>query len=224
MDIRIVIANSNPVHQRVEQYCKTKFNSTTIHNRDELTIEILEQIQPNFVFFLHWSYLVPKVIHEKFNCIVFHMTNLPFGRGGSPLQNLIERGYVETMVSALVVEKGIDTGPVLLKRQLSLLGTAEEIFLRAGEIMEGMIGEIIINNPDPIPQKGDPIIFKRRTPSQSSIQSLSELKTVYDFIRMLDAEGYPKAFIETEFFKFEFSRASLKSTGIVADVKITKKN
>ncbi len=224
MDIRIVIANSNPVHQRVEQYCKTKFNSTTIHNRDELTIEILEQIQPNFVFFLHWSYLVPKVIHEKFNCIVFHMTNLPFGRGGSPLQNLIERGYVETMVSALVVEKGIDTGPVLLKRQLSLLGTAEEIFLRAGEIMEGMIGEIITNNPDPIPQKGDPIIFKRRTPSQSSIQSLTELKTVYDFIRMLDGEGYPKAFIETEFFKFEFSRASLKSTGIVADVKITKKN
>ena len=41
---------------------------------------------------------------------------------------------------------------------------------------------------------------------------------------MLDAEGYPPAFLETEKFKFEFKRASLKFNKIIADVIITKKS
>ena len=221
--MRIIIANSNPVYHQVEQDIINFHEAILINKRDDLNIQKLQDWNPSFIFFLHWSELIPQDIFLNFKCIVFHMTDLPFGRGGSPLQNLIERGYDQTMISALIVEKGIDTGPILLKNHLSLLGTAEEIFLRAGEVMKKMIGEIIAVNPDPIPQKGNPMIFKRRTSGQSSIQSLSELNMVYDFIRMLDADGYPKAFIETEFFKFEFSRASLKSTGIIADVKITKK-
>jgi methionyl-tRNA formyltransferase len=221
--MRIIIANSNPVYHQVEQDIINAHEAILISGRSDLKIEKLQEWSPDFIFFLHWSEIIPQEIFLNFKCIVFHMTDLPFGRGGSPLQNLIERGYDETMISALIVEKGIDTGPILLKKHLSLQGTAEEIFLRAGEIMKEMIAEIIVNNPDPVPQKGSPTIFKRRTPEQSNLQLLSELKTVYDFIRMLDAEGYPKAFLETEHFRFEFSRASLKSTGILADVKIIKK-
>jgi methionyl-tRNA formyltransferase len=41
---------------------------------------------------------------------------------------------------------------------------------------------------------------------------------------MLDAEGYPNAFLETEIFKLEFTRASLKADkSIIADVRIIKK-
>ncbi len=40
---------------------------------------------------------------------------------------------------------------------------------------------------------------------------------------MLDGEDYPEAFIETEHFKVEFSRASLKPDGIIADTKIILK-
>ena len=40
---------------------------------------------------------------------------------------------------------------------------------------------------------------------------------------MLDGEGYPKAFIETEHFKIEFLRASLKPNGIISDAKIILK-
>ncbi len=221
--MRIIIANSNPVYHQVEQHIMEFYGAILIKSREDLDPQKLKDWNPDFIFFLHWSEIIPQNIFLSYKCIVFHMTDLPFGRGGSPLQNLIEKGYEQTKISALIVEKGIDTGPVLLKKQLLLLGTAEEIFLRAGEIMKEMIKEIITNNPDPIPQKGDPVIFKRRMPAQSSIQSLSGLNTMYDFIRMLDAEGYPKAFIETDFFRFEFSRASLKANGILADVKITKK-
>ena len=47
---------------------------------------------------------------------------------------------------------------------------------------------------------------------------------MYDYIRMLDADGYPKAFIENEYFKFEFSKASLKTKGeIQGHIRIIKK-
>ena len=151
------------------------------------------------------------------------MTDLPYGRGGSPLQNLIMRGHTETVISALKVEEGIDTGPIYLKKSLSLAGTAEEIFLRAGQIILKMIEEIIKNKIIPVTQEGEVTVFTRRTPNESNIQNIADMETLYNHIRMLDAETYPKAFIETNFLKFEFSRASLKIDGIIADVKITKK-
>jgi methionyl-tRNA formyltransferase len=48
------------------------------------------------------------------------------------------------------------------------------------------------------------------------------LEALYDFIRMLDAEGYPKAFIVWHGFRLEFSRAALYNGRVEADVTITK--
>ena len=49
------------------------------------------------------------------------------------------------------------------------------------------------------------------------------MNQVFDYIRMLDADTYPKAFLETEKLRLEFSRASLRENEILADVKITVK-
>lgn len=84
---------------------------------------------------------------------MFHMTDLPYGRGGSPLQNLIVRGHKEIMISALRVEKGLDAGDIYMKKPLSLEGTAEEIFIRANDIIEDMIEELILKNTPPIRRK-----------------------------------------------------------------------
>ena len=43
-------------------------------------------------------------------------------------------------------------------------------------------------------------------------------------IRMMDAKGYPLAFIEDDKLRIEFSRASFKGDYIDADVKIRLKN
>ena len=102
------------------------------------------------------------------------------------------------------------------------MGTAEEIYLRANQLIEEMIIEILINEPTPLPQNGKVVKFKRREPNQSKINNLKSLNDFYDFIRMLDADGYPRAFIEHGNFKIEFSRASLKVDSIVADVTIKR--
>jgi methionyl-tRNA formyltransferase len=220
----IVIANNNPLHRTVEKAYEESNNVVVIHDKQDLTADKLIQINPEYIFFLHWSHIIPKEIYEVYSCIVFHMTDLPYGRGGSPLQNLITRGHSDTMLSAIKVQAGIDAGPVYLKKKLSLAGPAEEIFLRAGKLMMGMIDEIIANEFKPVSQEGEVVAFKRRSPEQSNVELISSLETLYDYVRMLDAPGYPKAFIETEFFRFEFSRAALKADGLVADVKISLKN
>ena len=195
-----------------------------ISQKEDFTVERIGSISPVKIFIPHWSYIIPSAIFERYECIVFHMTDLPYGRGGSPLQNLIVRGLTATTLSALRVEVGLDTGPVYLKMDLSLSGTAEEIFVRVNKLVGKMIVEIIQNNLQPVPQEGDPVVFKRRKPEQSDMSGLEKLEEIFDYIRMLDADGYPHAYIEKGEFRYEFTRASIKADGsIVADVKITKK-
>lgn len=221
--MNIVVANSNPIHKALEEVMKTNYNAVIINRKEDLTVERLQELQPTYIFFPHWSHIISSKVYNNFECVVFHMTDLPYGRGGSPLQNLIIRGHKETKISALRVAKGIDTGDIYLKKDLSLLGTAEEIFLRVSEIVEAMIVEIIDTKPVPVSQEGEIISFKRRRSDDGRMNELEDIEKIYDYIRMLDSEGYPKAFIETEHFRFEFSRASLKKDKIIADVSIIKR-
>lgn len=203
---------------------KYKLECIRITDKERFTYEICDSFSPDWIFIPHWSYLIQEDIFKNFRCVVFHMTDLPYGRGGSPLQNLIVKGHKETKISAIEVTGEIDAGKVYLKRSLNLNGTAEEIFIRSSEIIEEMIDEIINEKPVPKEQKGEVVKFKRRKPEQSDISKLKSLDEVYDYIRMLDCEGYPNAFIETDNFKFEFSRASLKADkSIVSDVRIIQK-
>jgi len=194
-----------------------------IEDKDSLSVDNLNKIKPKYVFFPHWSHIIPKEIYENFECVIFHMTDLPFGRGGSPLQNLITRKIYETQISALRCTKGLDEGPVYIKKPFSLYGSAEEIYIRALRTIKDEIVEITSKSLKPQEQKGVPEIFERRKPNQSDISNLENLEGIFDYIRMLDADGYPKAFIEKNKIKLEFSRASLKTDSIIADVKITIK-
>lgn len=192
--------------------------------KTDFTAEKLAGIKPDLIFIPHWSYIIPSTIFENYTCILFHMTDLPFGRGGSPLQNLITGGFEKTVISAIRVTKDVDAGDIYLKRELSLMGTAEEIFIRSADVIGSMIADIIANDIQPTPQKGEIHTFKRRSPEDSNINQLTDLRQLYDYIRMLDCEGYPKAYLETSHFRFEFSRGTLKAgETILADVRITKK-
>jgi len=194
-----------------------------INFQTELNVALLSSLQPDYIFFPQWNRIIPEEIFANFNCVMFHMTDLPFGRGGSPLQNLIVRGYRETMLSAFKCDGGIDSGPVYLKRPLSLDGTAEEIFERAIPVISDMIREIVESDPVPVQQQGEVTRFKRRKPEDGDIANLATVPDVYDYIRMLDAKGYPSAFLETDALKFDFSKAVLNNDEVIAEVKIKRK-
>ena len=140
------------------------------------------------------------------------------------MQNLIARKIYKTKISAIKVVEEMDAGPIYVKEPLDLHGTAEEIFIRASNIVfEKMIPTILNEELTPKDQEGEPIKFKRRKPKDGDINNLKTLEEIHDYIRMLDAEGYPKAFLETDELKLEFTRASRKVGHIEADVKITIK-
>lgn len=191
---------------------------------DELTADLVDLLSPRYIFFLHWSWKVPDKLVDRYECVCFHMTDVPYGRGGSPLQNLIVSGHRKTRLTALRMSREFDAGPVYMKELLSLEGGAEEIYLNAGRLSASMIQRIIRLEPKPVPQKGNAVNFKRRKPEQSELTSSSaaSLEQLHDFIRMLDAEGYPRAFLHHSGFRFEFSRPALYHGRIVTDVKITR--
>ncbi|MFT7071910.1 methionyl-tRNA formyltransferase [Patiriisocius sp. Uisw_017] len=200
-------------------------NWILINEKSDFNAGFLAENKIDKIFIPHWSFIIPSEIFLNYECIVFHMTDLPYGRGGSPLQNLIVRGHTETKISALKVVKELDAGPIYLKKDLTLLGTATDIFKRTNQIIEGMIIEIISKAITPKTQQGDIVKFKRRSPEDSNIVEVQELKIAYDYIRMLDAEGYPHAFLETSGLKLEFTNANFNTNDeiVTAHVRISKK-
>lgn len=186
--------------------------------------EVITSTNPKYIFFLHWNWIVPEKIWSAHECVCFHMTDVPYGRGGSPLQNLILAGHTQTMLTALRMVEQMDAGPVYTKKPLNLDGAAEEIYLRAGKLSVEIIQWMIAHNPQPTPQEGQVVVFKRRKPEQSNLPNIGNLQNAYDFIRMLDADGYPTAFIEYGDYLVNFRKAKLDGDRIVAEVEIKVQN
>lgn len=169
--------------------------------------QLLEEHSPRYIFFPHWRWIVPESVLNKSECVCFHMTDVPYGRGGSPLQNLIVRGHKNTVLTALRMEKGLDTGPVYLKKKLSLDGAAKEIYKRASLLTWEIIKELIRKKSKPTLQTGKPYIFTRRTSKESKIPLSLTLEQIYDYIRMLDAPDYPEAFLDIGNYRLTFNTA-----------------
>ena len=164
-----------------------------VSNDNEL--KKVKDIKPEIIFFIHWRKILEKKFVKHNICINFHMTNLPYGRGGSPLQNLILLGKKFTTLTAFRINEKIDAGDYVYKKKLSLKGSAEEIYKRLSLKAFEMIKKILIKKFKYKKQIGKVVKFKRRIPKQSEIKSCKNLEELYDFIRMLDAPGYPKAFL-----------------------------
>ena len=219
----IVVAGSRPWNRTEIKKLKLTQKVIEVSTPEELKRVLELETSVRFIFFLHWSHIVPSRITDNYECVCFHMTDVPYGRGGSPLQNLIERGHQETKLTALKMIRTLDAGPVYLKRDLSLNGsTAEEIFIRASALSCEMITLILDEEIEPKEQEGEVVEFARRTPDQSALPVSDNLDVIHDHIRMLDAEGYPHAFLEIGNIRLEFTRSSRYDGKILANVQITR--
>jgi methionyl-tRNA formyltransferase len=56
-------------------------------------------------------------------CLNIHASLLPRWRGAAPIQRAIQAGDAETGVAIMAMERGLDTGPVLLERRIPIAGT-----------------------------------------------------------------------------------------------------
>lgn len=201
-----------------------KFNVFLLTDKQELVQEKIKKIKPRYIFFPHWSWKIPENIYQNYECVVFHETDLPFGRGGSPIQNLIVRKMYQTKITALRVNGTFDGGDIYLKCPLSLKnGSVGEMLKRSSKIIfSKMIPYILEHRPVAAPQKGKVVIFKRRGHEESDLAKVQLISqhAAYDFIRMLDGEGYPPAFLKLGRAKICFSKAKIKSGKLVGQFEM----
>ena len=193
-----------------EKLVEKSDNFVLIKSHKKLTYSFVKKINPEFIFFPDWSWIIPKKITDNYKCVCLHESNLPKFRGGSPLQNQIIRGITKTKTTAFFMSDGIDEGDIILQKNLSLKGKIEDIFLRMIENDFKIITKIISGKYTVKKQKGMPTLFKRRKPKESELQNLNfSKKYLYDFIRMLE-DPYPNAFIKLGKRKIIFKSANLK--------------
>ena len=78
--------------------------------KNKIDHQYIKKIKPRIIFFVHWSEIIPEKLFKKFLCIQFHSSNLPYFKGGSPIQNQIIKGLNKTKISAFKIEKKLDSG------------------------------------------------------------------------------------------------------------------
>ena len=58
---------------------------------------------------------------------------MPYGRGGSPIQNLIKRGFSNSPIYALKANNKLDSGKIIMSDNISLNGKLDDIFFRMSD-------------------------------------------------------------------------------------------
>lgn len=104
-----------------------------IKNNLELRAQ-LEEIKPDAVVVVAYGRIVPKWMLElpPLGCINLHGSLLPKYRGAAPIQWAVAMGEPVTGNTTMLLEEGLDTGPMLLQQQTTILpgDTAVTLFER----------------------------------------------------------------------------------------------
>lgn len=200
-------------------------NFEFIYKKKQLNLVRIKKIKPKIIFFPYWHWKVNDEILNSCLCIGFHTSPLPYGRGGSPIQNQILRSKKNSVICAIKYNNTIDGGEIYMKSKISLTGSANQIFDRMFKKILAMILKLKKKLPKLKKQKGKVILFKRRKPYQSEIKNIRSIKKLYDFIRMLDLDfkDFPKSFINYENFKIKFSKAKVIRNKLVCEAEIRLK-
>ena len=132
---------------------------------------------------------------------MLHPSALPKYRGGSPIQNQIIDGVLDSKATIFKMTNELDAGDILATGDLCLRGSIDEIFSQLEDIGFEMTREILLGATKPHKQDDSLATHhRRRSPelSELTIDEISNMDAIYLYnkIRML-GDPYPNAFIRT---------------------------
>jgi methionyl-tRNA formyltransferase len=90
--------------------------------KSALSRDALRALQPDLMVVVAYGLILPQAILDipRMGCWNVHASLLPRWRGAAPIQRAIEAGDDDTGVCLMQMEKGLDTGPVLLSQRLAI--------------------------------------------------------------------------------------------------------
>src|SRR4051794_33287587 len=148
------------VHERAEEIGIAVRTPRTLRDPDEQLL--FRALKADLAVVAAFGLILPKPILEapKAGCINVHASLLPRWRGAAPIQRAILAGDEVTGVTIMRMEEGLDTGPMLLRRELDIRGN------NAGQVTDKLAklgAEALIDwlhNPTPAqPQPEDGVTY-----------------------------------------------------------------
>lgn len=144
-----------------------------------------------------------EIIEEKYlklnkHNLVVHESDLPKGKGWSPMTWQIIEGKNEIPIVLFEAQAGVDSGDIWLKDKIKLQGT--ELIDEWQNLQGEKTIELCIKFVEeyktlkPQKQQGKEFFYKRRTPKDSELDINKTIKEQFNLLRTVDNEKYPAFF------------------------------
>jgi methionyl-tRNA formyltransferase len=91
--------------------------------KDPQTIEEIRRLTPDVIVVIAYGQILPRDVLEipRVACLNLHASLLPRWRGAAPVQAAIAAGDCETGITVMYMDEGLDTGDILLQRNIEIL-------------------------------------------------------------------------------------------------------
>jgi len=163
--------------------------------------DILEEDNADICVLLGFEDILrPEQILQFKSVVVVHESDLPKGRGWSPMTWRVLNGEQSMILTLLQAAAKVDSGVIYGSRQVSLTGIELLPELRELQIAKSLelISEFVDEFPESLgkaqPQIGNPTYFPRRTRVDSQCDSDSTIESIFDLLRVSDWRKYPVYF------------------------------
>ena len=136
--------------------------------------------------------------------IVIHESQLPEGKGWSPLTWQILEGKNEIPINLLEAEEKVDSGVIYLRDKIKLNGTEliDEIREKQAICSLNLSIKFVKNYPSitdsGIKQKGKSSYYRRRSPKDSELKINETISNQFNLLRVVDNKKYPAYFVRNK--------------------------
>lgn len=120
----------------------------------------LEEVKPEAVVVVGYGQILPPWLLElpRYGCVNLHASLLPAYRGAAPIQWAIANGETRTGITTMLMDPGLDTGPILLQWETNIgpeetaVELAERLSLAGAELMVETLKGLEAGKITPQPQ------------------------------------------------------------------------
>lgn len=179
-------------HQLVDQLNAAGHSAKFHRNYSEVT-------PGDLAFYLSCMKITPKAVLAKNNYnFVVHASDLPKGRGFSPIVWQVLEGRNDIPVTMISMAEPVDSGKIVAQTNLRLEGHELNDEMRSSLAKEiiGLCIEVANLNVPPTmtPQAGEPSWYDRRYPRDSELNTQKTIAEQFNLLRVVDNERYPAFF------------------------------
>jgi methionyl-tRNA formyltransferase len=141
------------VHERAEQLGIEVRTPRTLRNEEEQ--ERFRALGADYGVVAAYGLILPRPILEgpRSGCINVHASLLPRWRGAAPIQRAILAGDEVSGVTIMQMDEGLDTGPMLLRRELDIRSkNAGQVTEEMAKLGASALIQWLSDPTDPVPQ------------------------------------------------------------------------